>query len=66
MKTRKFAISLEIQVEAGTPEEAAERFVRRIREEQHAFEVEVLEDRGEDTWVKVGRRLVDLGAAPPA
>ncbi len=60
MKTRKFSISLEIQVEAASPEEAAERFVKRIREERSAFEVEVLEDRGEDMWVRVGRRLVQL------
>ena len=50
MKTRKFAITLEMQLEAGSPEEAAER-----------FEVEVLEDRGEDEWLRVGRRLVQLG-----
>jgi len=61
MKTRKFAITLEMQLEAGSPEEAAERFVERIREERSAFEVEVLEDRGEDEWLRVGRRLVQLG-----
>ncbi len=60
MKTRKFAISLEIQVEASSPEEAADRFVKRIREERSAFEVDVLEDRGEDRWVRIGRRLVQL------
>lgn len=62
MKTRKFSISLEIQVEAGSPQEAAERFVQRIREERGAFEVDVLEDRGEDSWVRVGRRRVELSA----
>ncbi len=63
MKTRKFAVSLEIQVEASSPEEAADRFVRRIRDESRAFEVEVMEDRGEDTWVRIGRRLVELEGA---
>lgn len=60
MRTRKFAISLEIQLEAPTPEEAADLFVRRIREERKAFELEILEDRGEDTWVRLGRKRVEL------
>jgi hypothetical protein len=49
-----------MQLEAGTPEEAASVFVERVRTEQHAIEVEVLEDRGEDQWTRIGRRLVRL------
>lgn len=60
MKTRKFAITLEMQIEAPTPEEAAHAFVKRIREERRAFEVQLLEDRGGDEWVKLGRKLVEL------
>lgn len=60
MKTRKFAISLEMQLEAPTPEEAAELFVQRVRQERKGFELEILEDRGEDTWVRLGRKRVEL------
>ncbi len=59
-KTRKFVISLEIPLEAETPEAAAEEFVRRVRGERSAFQVDVLEDRGEDTWTRLGRRVVRL------
>ena len=59
-KTRKFAVTLEMQLEAGSPEEAAELFVDRARSERHALEVEVLEDRGEDQWARLGRRIVRL------
>ena len=58
MKTRKFAVTLEIQLEAETPKDAAEEFVRRIRMERHAFQVDVMEDRGEDQWEPVGRPVV--------
>ncbi len=58
-RTRKFAISLEMHLEAPTPEEAAERFVERMREERGAFEVEILEDVGEDEWLRLGRRRVE-------
>ena len=60
MKTRKFAVNLEMQLEAGSPEEAAEKFVDLVRSERHAVEVEVLEDRGEDEWTRIGRRTVRL------
>ncbi|HYY54001.1 MAG TPA: hypothetical protein VFA01_01350 [Candidatus Dormibacteraeota bacterium] len=60
MKTRKFAVTLEMQLEAGTPEEAASLFVERVRSERHAVEVDVLEDRGEDQWTRIGRRVVRL------
>lgn len=60
MKTRKFAVTLEMQLEAGSPEEAAELFVDLVRSERHAIEVEVLEDRGEDQWSRIGRRRVKL------
>lgn len=59
-KTRKFLVTLEIPVEAGTPEEAAEEFVRRLRSERSAFQVDVLEDRGEHTWTRIGRKVVRL------
>ena len=36
MKTRKFAVNLEMQLEAGSPEEAAELFVDLVRSERHA------------------------------
>ena len=60
MKTRKFAVSLEMQVEAASPEEAARQFVELVRSERHAIEVDVPEDRGEDQWTRIGRRLVRL------
>lgn len=63
VKTRKFAISLEIQLEAPTPEAAAELFVQRIRSERRGFELEILEDRGEDTWVSLGRKRVEVDGA---
>ena len=53
-------MTLEMQLEAGTPEEAASRFVDLVRAERHAIEVEVLEDRGEDQWTRIGRRIVKL------
>ena len=60
MKTRKFAVSLEMQVETASPEEAARQFVELVRSERHAVEVDVLEDRGEDQWTRIGRRVVRL------
>jgi hypothetical protein len=60
MATRKFLVALEIEIEAGTPEEAAEEFVRRVRGEGSAFQVDVQEDRGEDAWIRIGRRIVKL------
>ena len=53
-------MNLEMQLEAGSPEEAAELFVDAVRSERHAIEVEILEDRGEDQWRRIGRRVVRL------
>lgn len=67
-KTRKFLVSLEMHVEAGTPEAAAEDFVRRLRDERSAFQVDVLEDTGEHTWTRLGRKIVrldELGSGKP-
>lgn len=60
MKTRKFLVSMEVAVEAATPEDATKEFVRRVRGERQAFQVDVLEDRGEHAWERIGRRIVQL------
>lgn len=59
-KTRKFAVALEMNVEAASPEDAAREFVRRLRAERSGYQVDVLEDRGEDRWQRIGRRVVRL------